>query len=46
MGYSFEKKTTDFGLSDPALVDLLDAHHAELRFNQFSPEIGMQQDWP
>ncbi|KAJ9107575.1 hypothetical protein QFC21_001034 [Naganishia friedmannii] len=42
MGYSFEKKTTDFGLSDPALLDLLDAHHAELRFNKFSPEIAFQ----
>ncbi|KAJ9124499.1 hypothetical protein QFC24_003290 [Naganishia onofrii] len=42
MGYSFEKKTTDFLLSDPALVDLLDAHHAELRFNQFSPEIAFR----
>lgn len=45
MGYSFQKKTTDFGLSDPALLDLLDAHHAELRFNKFSPEIGMHRVW-
>ena len=37
---SFGKRATDFDLKDPALLDLLDQHHEQLRFAKFSPEIG------
>lgn len=40
---SFGKRATDFDLKDPALVDLLDKHHEQLRFTKFSPEIGRIQ---
>ncbi|GHJ86325.1 hypothetical protein NliqN6_2727 [Naganishia liquefaciens] len=42
MSYSFEKKATDFKLNDPALLDLLDAHHARLRFPKFSAHIAFE----
>ena len=45
MSYSFEKKATDFKLYDPALLDLLDlldAHHARLRFPKFSAHIAFE----
>jgi hypothetical protein len=34
------KRAPDYDLKDAALVDLLDKHHAELRFAKFSPDIG------
>lgn len=42
MSYSFDNKATDFKLTDPALLDLLDAHHARLRFPEFSANIAFQ----
>ena len=37
---STAKRAPEYDLKDAALVDLLDKHHAELRFAKFSPEIG------
>ncbi|KAG7532056.1 hypothetical protein FFLO_03864 [Filobasidium floriforme] len=37
---STAKRAPEYDLKDAALVDLLDKHHAELRFAKFSPEIA------
>jgi hypothetical protein len=42
MSYNFTSKAPDHSLTSPALLDLLDAHHAQLRFPRFSPNVAFQ----
>lgn len=42
MSYQFTSKAPEHALTSPALLDLLDAHHAQLRFPRFSPGIAFR----
>lgn len=42
MAYEFATKATDYDLLDGRILELLDEHHAKLRFAKFSPDIGFQ----
>lgn len=42
MAYEFATKATDYDLLDGRILELLDEHHAKLRFASFSPDVGFQ----